>query len=217
MASNRGRWAMMPVKGFDWAKSRLEAVLSLDQRQVLAKELMRNSLAALIDSACFECVIVVSRDDAVLAFAAQQGAEPMREAGPPDLNDALRAVRDVAIAASADSLLVLFSDLPLVGGEDVRALVRASEQSAVVIGPDRRSEGTNALLLTPPDAIDFAFGQGSFEKHLTAAAKAGRDAIVLQLTGIGFDIDFPSDLEDLQALGWTPPWQRQSEGVSQSP
>jgi 2-phospho-L-lactate guanylyltransferase len=207
----------MPVKGFDWAKSRLEAVLSLDQRQALARELMRNTLAALTESACFDRVIVVSRDDSVLAFASELGAEPMRETGPPDLNDALHGVSNVALKAGASSLLVLFSDLPLVGPEDVRTLVRPSEQSAVVIGPDRRSEGTNALLLTPPGAIEFAFGRGSFEKHLTAAARAGQDATVIQVEGIGFDVDFPSDLEDLYALGWLPPWERRSEGVSSSP
>ena len=189
-----GRWAVMPVKSFDMAKSRLEGVLTLDERRDLARTLMGNALRALVDSRCFEHVIVVSRDEAVLVYAAELGAEAMREEGPPDLNEALRSVRDVAIADGAVSLLVLFSDLPNVTAEDIRALVEASAQCSVVIGPDRRAEGTNALLLRPPDAIDYVFGALSFEKHLAAASNAGLEVAVLRRDGIGLDVDFPEDL-----------------------
>ena len=65
-AENRGRWAVMPVKSFDMAKSRLEGVLTLAERRELSRTLMGNALRALVDSGCFEHVIVVSRDKAVL-------------------------------------------------------------------------------------------------------------------------------------------------------
>jgi 2-phospho-L-lactate/phosphoenolpyruvate guanylyltransferase len=193
-SDNKGRWAVMPVKSFDMAKSRLEGVLTLPERRELAQSLMRNALTALVDSGCFEHVVVVSRDEAVLTFGAELGAEAIREEGPPDLNEALRSVRDVALVDGAVSLLVLFSDLPHVTAEDIRALVEASRRCSVVIGPDRRAEGTNALLLRPPDAIDYAFGALSFEKHLAAASKAGLEVVVLRRAGIGLDVDFPEDL-----------------------
>jgi 2-phospho-L-lactate guanylyltransferase len=190
----------VPVKSFDWAKSRLEGVLSLSERRELAQRLMRNAVTALVESACFERVIVVSRDDAALAFAAALGAEAMREEGPPDLNEALRGVRSVATAEGASSLLVLFSDLPHVTAADVRALVAASARAPVVIGPDRRAEGTNALLLRPPAAIEYAFGAGSLGKHLAGAAEAGLEVAVLRLDGIGHDVDLPEDLEGIETL-----------------
>jgi 2-phospho-L-lactate guanylyltransferase len=189
-----GRWAVMPVKSFGMAKSRLEGVLTLHERQDLVRSLMGNALTALVASACFEHVIVVSRDEAVLSFATRLGAEAMRETGPPNLNEALRSVRDLAMVEGATSLLVLFSDLPNVSAEDIRALVEASARSSVVIGPDRRAEGTNAMLLRPPDAIEYAFGELSFEKHLGAASKAGLEVTVLRRDGIGLDVDFPEDL-----------------------
>jgi len=187
----------MPVKSFDMAKSRLEGVLTLSERRDLARSLMSNALTALVHSDCFERVIVVSRDEAVLAFAEELGAEARREEGPPDLNEALRGVRSNAIARGADSLLVLFSDLPNVKAEDIRALVEASTRCSVVIGPDRRAEGTNALLLRPPDAIEYAFGDLSFENHLAAASSARLEVAVLRRDGIGLDVDLP---EDLQAM-----------------
>ena len=203
-AENRGRWAVMPVKSFDMAKSRLESVLTLSERRDLARSLMRNALTALVDSDCFERVIVVSRDEAVLAFAEELGAEAMREEGPPDLNEALRGVRSLAIANGATSLLVLFSDLPRVNIEDIRALVEASTRCSVVIGPDRRAEGTNALIMRPPDAIEYAFGDLSFEKHLTAASRAGLEVAVLRREGIGLDVDFPEDLAAMNLAAKVP-------------
>jgi 2-phospho-L-lactate guanylyltransferase len=161
---------------------------------------MRNAVTALVESACFEHVIVVSRDDEALAFAAELGAEAMREDGPPGLNEALRDVRRVAMAEGATSLLVLFSDLPRVTAADVHALVEASARAPVVIGPDRRAEGTNTLLLRPPDAIEYAFGAASFGNHLATASEAGLEVAILRLDGTGHDVDLPEDLEGIETL-----------------
>jgi 2-phospho-L-lactate guanylyltransferase len=194
MQSDDRRYAVIPVKSFDMAKSRLEGVLTLAERRELARGLMRTTVTALIDSACFDRVLVVSRDDEALAFATELGAEAMREEGPPGLNEALRGVRDYALTEGATLLLVLFSDLPNVTVAEIRMLVEASARTGIVIGPDRRLEGTNALLLRPPDAIDYAFGVNSFALHLEAATRAGIEATVLRLDGLGHDVDLPEDL-----------------------
>jgi len=191
------RWAVVPVKSFDWAKSRLEGVLSLTERRELARNLMRHAVTALVESCCFDRIVVVSRDEEALAFARELGAEAMPEQGPPGLNAALRGARDVAIKEGASSVLVLFSDLPRVTAADICALVDASTKSRIVIGPDRRDEGTNALLLSPPDAIDFAFGVDSFPKHMAACERAALDVVVMRLEGIGSDVDLPADLAGL--------------------
>lgn len=200
-----GLYAIVPVKSFDWAKSRLEGVLTLAERRELARNLMRRVVTALIQSACFHRVVVVSRDDEALEFATELGAVAMREEGPPGLNEALRGARDVAIAEGATAALVLFSDLPNVTLADIRVLVDASERCGIVIGPDRRAEGTNALLLRPPDAIDYAFGLGSFAKHLDVASRAGLEVSVLRLDGIGHDVDVPEDLDAIGAPVTTEP------------
>jgi 2-phospho-L-lactate guanylyltransferase len=176
------------------AKSRLESVLTLPERRDLARSLMRTTVTALLESACFDRVLVVSRDAEALAFATELGAQAMHESGPPGLNEALRSVRGYAIAEGATSLLVLFSDLPNVTPTDIRALVDASTRTPIVIGPDRRLEGTNALLLSPPDAIDYHFGPNSFPLHLEAATRASLEATILRLDGVAHDIDYPEDL-----------------------
>ncbi|HEX5368880.1 MAG TPA: 2-phospho-L-lactate guanylyltransferase [Dehalococcoidia bacterium] len=192
----------MPVKPFDWAKSRLEGVLSPAGRAALARRLMLGSLQALHESACFERIVVVSRDETALALALNAGALTLTERGEPGLNAALQEARNRALAEGATSLLVLASDLPLVSATDIRAVVDASDGAAVVIVPDRRDEGTNALLLMPPDAIAFGFGGLSSQRHLGLARDAAISTRVLRLEGIGFDVDLPQDLQDLERLGW---------------
>ena len=192
----------MPVKPFDWAKSRLDGVLSPADRAALARRLMLGSLRALHDSACFQRIVVVSRDTAALTLAQSEGALTLTERGEPDLNTALQEARSLALAEGATSLLVLASDLPLVTATDIRDVVAASGDAAAVIVPDRRDEGTNALLLSPPDAIAFGFGGLSSRRHLGFARDAGSSTRLLRIENIGFDVDLPQDLQDLERIGW---------------
>jgi 2-phospho-L-lactate guanylyltransferase len=63
----------------------------------------------------------------------------------------------------------------------------------VAIVPDRHGRGTNALLLSPPDVIEFCFGGDSKDAHVEAARSAG--ARVELLDGpLAVDIDTPEDL-----------------------
>jgi 2-phospho-L-lactate/phosphoenolpyruvate guanylyltransferase len=197
-------WAVLPVKSFDWAKSRLEGALSAEERRRLARGLMLNTLAALTESEVFAAVLVVSRATEVLQLAAQQGARPLDETGA-GLNEALRQARGVAVASGTGGLLVLASDLPLVQSGDIRGLMNTSPASPVVIAPDRRDEGTNALLLRPPGLIDFAFGVGSFEKHCRLARDAGVEPAIVRSQHLGWDVDLPSDLDGIQLPWWPQP------------
>jgi 2-phospho-L-lactate guanylyltransferase len=71
---------------------------------------------------------------------------------------------------------------------------------SVVIVPDRHGTGTNALLLTPPNAIEPAFGPGSCRRHILLAEAARVSAEVVEVASLAVDIDTPEDLEALQAL-----------------
>ncbi len=198
MSAQTDRWAVLPVKPFDWAKSRLDSVLTPAERAALARQLMLGSLRALIESQCFERVVVVSRDAEALSIAREQGAHALTEDAPADLNQAIVTTRDLAMREGAGSLLVLASDLPLVQPEDIQRVAKASETASAVVVPDRRAEGTNALLLRPPDLIEPAFGLQSFQRHIALLSAAGATVSILRLKGIAFDVDVPQDLADLE-------------------
>jgi 2-phospho-L-lactate/phosphoenolpyruvate guanylyltransferase len=191
-------WAVLPVKPFDDAKSRLAPVLDAGQRRALARELMQKSLDALLACKAIGYVLVVSSDVEALSLATQRGALTLAETGS-GLNAALEEARLQVIEVGATSLLVLASDLPLLATSDVEAIVTAGHDADVVIAPDRRGEGTNALLLRPADAIEFSFGLASSQRHAALAVEAGHSYRELKLSGLAFDIDLPEDWNDLQS------------------
>jgi 2-phospho-L-lactate guanylyltransferase len=67
----------------------------------------------------------------------------------------------------------------------------------MVAVPSHDGQGTNALLLSPPGAIEPSFGPGSFARHLEVGRQAGLQPTTLALEGVGRDIDTPADLEIL--------------------
>lgn len=109
---------------------------------------------------------------------------------------------DCAPAAAAADLrtLLLAGDgaLAAAAAADVRAPLAAG--AVVVVVPDRHGTGTNALLLSPPDAIAPAFGAGSCARHVAAARSAGATCRVLTLPSIALDLDTADDLEALRAV-----------------
>lgn len=195
-------WAVLPVKPFGAAKSRLAAVLDVAARGDLARRLMLHSLAALQACRSIDSVLVVSSDPEALSLASQRGARALIETRR-GLNQALNQAREVVMDRDASRLLVMASDLPLVTPAEIEALC-AVQGAGVAIAPDSRRLGTNALLLQPPGAIDFAFGARSLRRHRELARAAGFAAREVWLPGLAFDIDLPEDLRRLDSIDSRP-------------
>ena len=197
--SGRGEtWAVVPLRGLEAAKSRLGGQLDAEERLDLVTGLLERTIAAAIATPGVDHVLLVSPDLAALELGRELGAETLRDHGQ-GLNEALEAARDHALAAGAAALLVLPGDLPQVSPAAIAELIAAAGRvrrrgrSVVILVPDRHGAGTNALLLSPPGAIPFAFGRGSRARHLAAAAAAG--AISTEVEGpLTLDVDTPDDL-----------------------
>lgn len=187
--------AVIPVGTLEGAKSRLGAVLDAEERHDLAASLARRTIAAAVASPAIADVFVITPDDEVRALALELGARPIRQR-TSGLNDGLREARAEAIAGGASAILVLPIDLPHITPEAVEAVVAVLERvqrPLVVIVPDRHGRGTNALLLAPPEAIDFSFGGDSRSAHAAAGVDAG--ALLVELGGpLRLDLDTPDDL-----------------------
>jgi 2-phospho-L-lactate/phosphoenolpyruvate guanylyltransferase len=192
-------WAIVPVKPLRRGKTRLAGVLSEDEREMLNLSLLGHTMAILRQVSEIQKILVVSSDTAVLALAREQGARTVMEDGNPGLNTALHRATMVAQVYAAQGVLILPSDLPLLTKEDVEELIRQAEPSpVVVIAPDRRNEGTNALLVKPTGLIDYQFGDNSFVKHTDQAKKFNINLKIIIRPTLGLDLDFPEDLELLQ-------------------
>jgi len=68
----------------------------------------------------------------------------------------------------------------------------------VLLAP-AEDRGTNALLTTPPDAIEFSYGIDSSVAHEQAAADREIDFKSLALPYLALDVDTPNDVEQLVA------------------
>ena len=191
--------AIVPVGAIEGAKSRLGAVLDAEERRDLAFRLAGSTISAVVATPGIDETLVVTPDDEVRELALQAGARPLRQRGG-GLNDGLRQAREEAIAGGADAILVLPIDIPGVTPDGLASIVAlaARDDPLVAIVPDRHGRGTNALLLSPPDVIEFCFGGDSRNAHVGAARAAG--AHVELLDGpLTLDIDTPDDLLLAQA------------------
>jgi 2-phospho-L-lactate/phosphoenolpyruvate guanylyltransferase len=189
-------WAIVPVKPLRRGKSRLAGALTDDERIELNRSLLERTLKTLLDLKEVEQVLVVSRDSEALSLARELGARTVQEDGAPALNTALRRATVIAQVYASSGVLVIPADLPLLGPDDVLTLLsRATNPPVVVIAPDRRRKGTNALLLTPADLIEYDFGGDSFSRHCEKARNAGARLEIVDLPSLGLDLDLPEDLD----------------------
>ncbi len=188
-------WAIIPVKPFHTAKTRLASALSPGERAALSREFLAHALSVLAEVPEVAHRLVISRDPAALALARTYGAHTITEAGAPDLNRALQRATQAARASRAESVLVLPTDLPWLAVGDIRAMLADPlDGPSAVIAPDRHESGTNAIWMRPPGLLPYAFGPGSFQRHLALADEAGIPARICRLPGLGLDVDLPEDL-----------------------
>jgi 2-phospho-L-lactate guanylyltransferase len=192
--------AVIPVRSLRHGKTRLSPVLGNEARETLLRGIADRVVTAAVDSGLIETILIVSPEAETLAWATEFGpsvvALPQPEQ-PSGLNGAIETGRVWASDHGASALVSLFADLPLIAPEDIRGLVARTEP--VVLGSDRRGEGTNALLLRfagrGPE-FTFSFGDGSLAKHFNEARRLALDAALYDAPGIAFDLDTPDDWWD---------------------
>lgn len=189
-------WALVPVKPFVRAKSRLAQVLPAQRRRQLAAQLLERTVRLLVAQPGIDGVAVVSRDPAALALAGALGAQTVVETGAPELNAALTMATRRIAAQGAEACLVVPADIPLLSGEDLaQVLTLGQADVAVVLVPDRHGAGTNLLYVRPPGLIAYAFGESSFVAHQRAARDAHAAVAIYRSECAQLDLDTREDLD----------------------
>lgn len=189
-------WAIVPVKPLRRGKSRLAGVLTEEERLDLNSQLLIHTVDTLKEISEIEHVLVVSRDQAALSLARAHGARTVQENGAPELNIALTRATIVAKRYATRGVLIIPSDLPLISQEDVYAMLElVKDPPVVIVVPDRKKEGTNALLVCPVGLIEYDYGPNSFERHCQRARQAGARLEICELPSLALDMDVPEDLE----------------------
>lgn len=184
-------WIIIPIKPMEHPKSRLASVLSQEQRVELSRTLLGNIIKAILTASQEVQIAVISPSKSILKHAQMLGAVTLSDPGSRGYNEVIAFAAAHAWKAQADRILILPYDLPFISADDIQLLLNTDHP--VVICPNRRYEGTNALSLRNLPKFTFQYGEDSFSAHLREANRCGCVAKVLYSDNIEFDLDVPGD------------------------
>lgn len=191
-------FAILPMKPAAEAKSRLEEDVSPSLRAALAEAMFTDVLTALGRSRSLTAVIVVTADEVMARTGEAHGAVIVDDGGAANHSEAAVIGARAAAKAGAARVLMVPGDCPLIDHAEVDALLANPTEDSVVVIPDRHGEGTNALLVSPPESFVPSFGPGSRERHLRLADERGLTASVADVASLALDVDSPEDLAELK-------------------
>jgi 2-phospho-L-lactate guanylyltransferase len=192
-------FAILPVKSFPAAKQRLRDGLDPARREELVQAMFTDVLSSL-GQAELDGIVVITAWPAARRIALQHGAEVLEDQETGHNAAATLGIRG-AVTRGADRALLVPGDCPALDPQELNDLLeRPTTAPSVLIVPDRHGTGTNALLLTPPDAMAPSFGPGSCQRHGALARAAGIHAEIVELPSLALDIDTPDDVASLSEL-----------------
>ena len=183
------------MKSFVAAKQRLAEALGAGSRQALAQAMFSDVLTTLRRTPGLDEVAVVTADLDAEAAASGRGVRVLRDTAQAGQSAAALIGIRYALSEGFERAALVPGDTPLVQPAELAELIEATPGVSIV--PDRHGTGTNALVLSPADAIEPSFGPGSFARHVAAAEAAGVEHRVEQVPGLALDVDTPGDLAQL--------------------
>jgi 2-phospho-L-lactate guanylyltransferase len=198
--------AVLPVKRFAHAKTRLVETIGPPGRAAMLRAMLADVLVALDHSREVERVILVTGEGRAEKIAMERAKrirtpiEVLRDPADHGHSEAatLGIIRAKALGATCTALLP--GDCPLLEPTELDSALSAFADGTVGVASDRHGTGTNGLFLSPADAIGPAFGPGSCARHLDRAKRAGYEAKLLDIPSLALDLDTPEDLEAIAQL-----------------
>lgn len=177
---------VMPVRSFDGALSRLAGVLDGPRRAAL----MRRMASRVVAAAAPYPVYVATDDAEVSGWATGVGASVM-SIGRSGLSVAAEVAVERLAAAGVERVAVAHADLALA------QTMRPAIGSGLVIVPDLRRDGSNVVCVPTSVGFRFAYGEGSFRRHVAEGERLGLPVTVVDDPTLAVDIDRPDDLRSL--------------------
>jgi 2-phospho-L-lactate guanylyltransferase len=141
-----------------------------------------------VESAAGLTVAVVCDDPEVAEWARGLGALVLWEAGR-GLNGAVQEAVARLGGMGVEKIAVAAGDLPL--ATDLKWVTRFP---GITIVPDRHHDGTNVIGVPATAGFNFAYGPGSFARHLEEARRTELPTRVVHSSPLAWDVDVPEDL-----------------------
>src|SRR5271166_4755777 len=199
---------LIPVKDLTTAKQRLGEALDQAQRSQLAEAMLRDVMSAAAG--------VTERLDIFLATGDSRAQVMARKFNfgviVDNRNESETAAIEMATAwceqRQYDTTVVVPGDIPLLTSDELNRVLDAAPAEGAVFVPAYDRRGSNCILRRPAAIIPLRFGNDSFLPHCEAMRKTGKDLIILEMPGIGLDIDNPHELDLLLQRGGSTNAQR---------
>jgi 2-phospho-L-lactate/phosphoenolpyruvate guanylyltransferase len=184
---------VIPIRAFAVGKARLSGSLDPAPRAELAEWMADQVLAAAGELP----VVVVSSAEDVRAWGARNRVTVIDD--PTGLNRAAAAGVAWCAGNGLVRAIVAHADLPRAPVGGLVGLAADAALPIVTVVPCHRDDGTPVASIPTATTFRFAYGPGSFRRHLASAREAGLAVRVVRDPLLGFDVDVPSDLAALTA------------------
>ena len=189
-------YAVIPVSKFKNAKTRLSPFLSEEERERLLKVMLQDvtdTLKKYVDK-----IFIISRDEDVLSYAHSLKLDTILENENSNLNKALTQAMKY-FKGKARKVLIVPSDIPLIGKTNVQMLIDASKSLDFIIVPSKGG-GTNMIIMKPM-AIRTKFEGFSYKEHVNVAERKKLNPQVHDSFFMALDVNTAEDLGEIMIHG----------------
>ena len=189
-------YAIIPVSKFKNAKTRLSPFLSEEEREKLLKAMLQDvtdTLKKHVDK-----IFIISRDEDVLSYAKSLNLNTILEDEKSNLNKALKQAMKFC-KGKARKIIIVPSDVPLIGKTNVQMLIDASKSLDFIIVPSKGG-GTNMMIMKPM-AIHTRFEGFSYKEHVQAAERKKLNPQVHDSFFMALDVNTAEDLGEIMIHG----------------
>ena len=164
-------FAILPVKRFENAKTRLSSILDIDDRILLSSLMLEDTVKILSSVRSLTQVVIVSADRRAEEMATKYGVTFLREENEKGVNSAVALADLYSLREAAEATVVIPQDLPLLDPIEVSKACQLAENESrcIVICPSLRYDGTNMLLRKPPTVIATFYDNDSYNMHVKAS------------------------------------------------
>ncbi len=189
-------YAIIPVSKFKNAKTRLSPFLTEKEREKLLKVMLQDvtdTLKKHVDK-----IFIISRDEDVLNYAESLNLDTILEDENSNLNKALTQAMKYC-KGKARKIMIVPSDIPLIGKTNVKMLIDASKNLDFIIVPSKGG-GTNMIIMKPM-AIRTRFEGFSYKEHVNAAERKKLNPQVHDSLFMALDVNTAEDLGEIMIHG----------------
>ncbi len=189
-------YAIIPVSKFKNAKTRLSPFLSEKEREKLLKVMLQDVTDTLKKHV--DRIFIISRDEDVLSYAESLNLNTIMEDENSNLNKALTQAMKYC-KGKARKIIIVPSDIPLIGKTNVQMLIDASKSLDFIIVPSKGG-GTNMIIMKPM-AIRTRFEGFSYNEHVKAAERKKLNPQVHDSLFMALDVNTAEDLGEIMIHG----------------